>query len=507
MTREKYFVTLCTVIILFGPLLFTSVSLSVEAEQGGGSSCRVLKDADGLRQLLPACWYQQAAGLKVVTFKKNLRYGHELSLDPTILSKQLDEIRAQGFSAIEIFAPADGVKAYNGLDQKNYYRIDPDLGTMDDFRQAIRLAHSKGLAAIIFINLGYYSVEAPDWIQATKDKKNGVVSDKTKWFLWADKPDGPAPVTQEDNLVTPQEREKDKAFWGWHYSEAAGAYYWSRWQAEGPNKSVIPLPQMNWGDSGWREEVERIVRFWMDTGIDGMLIDAPLCYPNQTWAHNRQHITSVIASYGNTLMDPEGGRETTAWITEAGYNTMHDYYADYVTAIESGNASKLESNLHGWHDATVESGGTLYSAHWSNKFAADSAKRHLQQALIVGVGGIMVYTKAQGNPDAEEARNLHLKQQHPALYPTARRIQLLTNSDDKYYAILKTAKDGSERMVVVYNFQSTPQTVRLNLGVVDSAGIVDVQTGAVIDLPDQFYPVPVDVPAYGYRFFTVLPHQ
>jgi len=145
MPRREYLVPLCTFIVLFCSFLFTSVSLSAEAEQASGSSCKVLKNPDGLRQLIPDCWYQKAAGLKVVTFKKNLRYGHELSLDPTILSGQLDEIKAQGFSAIEIFAPADGVKAYNGLDQKNYYRIDPDLGTMDDFRQAIRLTHSKGL--------------------------------------------------------------------------------------------------------------------------------------------------------------------------------------------------------------------------------------------------------------------------------------------------------------------------------------------------------------------------
>ncbi|HVN19521.1 MAG TPA: alpha-amylase family glycosyl hydrolase [Dongiaceae bacterium] len=506
MTNAKRFITVC-IVFLSCYILSSWLFLFAQVDRVAGHSCKVLKDADGMRGLLPDCWYQKAAGLKVVTFKKNLHYGHELSLDPAVLSNQLDEIKAQGFSAIEIFAPADGLTAYNGLDQQNYYRIDPELGTMDDFRRAVRLAHSKGLAAIIFVNLGYYSVEAPDWIQATRDKKNGVVSDKTKWFLWSDRPDAPVPLTQEDIYVTPEERAKNKAFWGWHYSEAAGAYYWARWQAEGSNNSVIPLPQMNWGDPGWREEAERIVRFWMDTGIDGMLIDAPLCYPNQTWAHNRNYITSVIASYGNTLIDPEGGRATTAWITEAGYDTMHDYYPDYVSAIESGNPNKLESSLIGWHDAIVESGGTLYSAHWSNKYAGEPAKRHLQQALIVGVGGIVVYTKFQGNPDAEEARNLHLKQLHPALFPTARRRKLATNSDDKYYAILKTAEDRSERMVLVYNFQSTPQTVQVNLGDLDSPGIVDVQTAEVIPQPDQFHPVPVDVPANGYRFFTVFPHK
>ncbi len=505
MTSIRHFMTFCIVMFLFS-LASNSPYLSAQNDQLNGSSCKVLKDGDGLRGLLPDCWYQKAAGLKVVTFKKNLRYGHELSLDPAVLSTQLDEIKNQGFSAIEIFAPAEGLTAYNGLDAKNHFRIDPELGNMDSFRWAVRLAHSKRLAAIVFINLGYFSVEAPDWIQAAKDKKSGVASDKAKWFLWADKPDAPAPPTQEDIYVTPADRTRAKAYWGWHYSETAASYYWARWKAEGPDKSSIPLPEVNWGDPGWRQEAERIVRFWMDTGIDGTLIDAALCYPNQTWAHNRQYITSVISSYGNTLIDPEGGRDT-AWLTEAGYNTLHDYGMDYGAAIDSGNPGQIESDLRRYHDSVVQAGGVLYSAHWSNKYASAPAKRHLQQALIVGVGGIVVYTKFQGSPDAEEARNLHLKNLHPALQPAATRRKLATNADDKYYAILKTGQDGSEHMVAVYNFQPTPQTVQVYLGVVDTPGMVDVQTGAVLPQADQFHPLAVDLPAYGYRFFTVLPRM
>ena len=504
MTITKQFIPFCVVMSLLGLIPCGSIHLSAQVDRPNSISCKVLKDADGLRRSLPDCWYQKAASLKVVTFKKNLRYGHELSLDPAILSTQLDEIENQGFSAIEIFAPAEGLTAYNGLDTKNHFRIDPALGNMDDFRRAVRLAHSKRLAVIVFINLGYFSVEAPDWIRAAKDKKAGLASDKTRWFLWADKPDAPAPPTQEDSYMTAADRERNKAYWGWHYSKPAASYYWSRWKADGPDKLVIPLPEVNWGDPGWRQEAERIVRFWMETGIDGMLIDAALCYPNQTWEHNRQYITSIIASYGNTLIDPEGGRDT-AWLTEAGYNTLHDYGLDYGAAIDSGNPSQIESALRRYHDLVVEAGGVLYSAHWSNKFASDPAKRHLQQALIVGVGGIVVYTKFQGSPDAEEARNLRLKQEHLALQPTATRRKLATNADDKYYAILKTARDGSERMVAVYNFQPTPQTVQVYLGVVDTPGMVDVLTGAGLPEPDQFHPVRVDLPAYGYRFFTVIP--
>jgi hypothetical protein len=177
---------------------------------------------------------------------------------------------------------------------------------------------------------------------------------------------------------------------------------------------------------------------------------------------------------------------------------------DYVTAIDSGNPSQIERDLRWYHDSVVENGGEVYSRVWTNHYENDPARRHLKRALTVGAGGIVVYTKGQGSPDAEEGRTLHLKQLHPALYPTATRRKLATNADDKYYAILKTAKDGSERMVAAYNFQRTPQTVQVNLGVVDSPGRVDTQSAALIVQLDQFHPVAVELPAYGYRFLTVL---
>jgi hypothetical protein len=62
-------------------------------------------------------------------------------------------------------------------------------------------------------------------------------------------------------------------------------------------------------------------------------------------------------------------------------------------------------------------------------------------------------------------------------------------------------------MVAVYNFQPTPQTVQVNLGVIDSPGMVDAQSAALITQPDQFHPVTVELPAYGYRFLTVLSRE
>lgn len=103
---HKSYVKHARIILFFCCLyLFDQAPLRGQAEHGNDGSCKVLKDADGMRRLLPDCWYKKAARIKVVTFKKNLTYAYELSLDPILLSTQLEEIKNQGFSAIEIFAP------------------------------------------------------------------------------------------------------------------------------------------------------------------------------------------------------------------------------------------------------------------------------------------------------------------------------------------------------------------------------------------------------------------
>ena len=334
-------------------LLFVILPLALSnATETAKPECRVLKKDESLRTLLPPCWYQKVAGWEIVTFKKHMHYGHELSLDPNELSLQLDQIKAQGIQAIEIFAPAEGRAAYNGLDTVNHFRIDPELGTMDDFRRAVRLAHSKGIAVVVFINLGYFSVEAPDWLEAVRDKRAGQDTPKVRWFLWSDKADTPPPPTQEDIYVTREERDRAKDYWGWKFSEEANAYYWARWKATGKDGTLISLPQLNWGSADWREQAAHVVRFWMDTGIDGMLIDAPLCYPNQTWAQNRKYITDIISSYGNVFMDPEGGRDP-AWITEAGYDVLHDYGLSYAPNTFKWQPDIIEQSIKSGHDTNV----------------------------------------------------------------------------------------------------------------------------------------------------------
>ena len=473
------------------------------------------KAGGSLRHLIPERWWETTVGVKIVTLKRGRTYSNVLALDPDRAAEQLDQFKVQGFQAIEIFAPAQGRYAYSGLDTTNHYRIDPELGSMEDFCRVVRIAHGKGLAVVTFINLGYFSVEAPDWIEACKSRDSG----QAKWFSWADAHDAPPPPEDSVFRVTQKtagdsDTIEDYPTWGWQYSELAGRYYWARWQAEDQDGNWVGLPQTDWSRDEWLREAERIVRFWMDTGLDGMVIDAPLYYTGLTWEKNNQTMSSVIASYGNTYIQPEGGREV-SWITEGGYNGIQDYgmmigvgsFPDkdwensIVTAIETGDPRPIEACLRNYHDIMVAEGAALYQTSRGVPEYEDTSKRHLERAVVVAIGNTAAYGRRHGDPDAEESWFLRTARLHPALHPLSRRCQLPTQADEKHYALLRTAADGSERVLVVLNFQSTSQTVEVDLSGVDASGLVELRHGELIRRQNPFS---VELPAYGYRFFQVL---
>ena len=68
--------------------------------------------------------------------------------------------KKEGITALEIFAPEEGGNSYDGLDAIDRFRLDPALGSMQDFRRLVQQAHHAGLAVVTFQNLGYSSVEA-----------------------------------------------------------------------------------------------------------------------------------------------------------------------------------------------------------------------------------------------------------------------------------------------------------------------------------------------------------
>ncbi len=142
--------------------------------------------------------------------------------------------------------PIHNSPSYHGYDVTDYRSINPDYGTMEDFKFFVEEAHKRGIKVIIDLVLNHSSTQI-DWFQ---DAVSSTSSDKRNWYRW---------TTSQPNYSGP---------WGqtvWHGSNN-GYYYGLFWGG---------MPDLNYEEPEVVEEMNDITRFWLeDVGIDGYRLDA-----------------------------------------------------------------------------------------------------------------------------------------------------------------------------------------------------------------------------------------
>ena len=284
-------------------------------------------------------WYVSAAAIHRVTLKPQTQYWRfeQLSMKPAEAEQQMLAWKKEGITALEIFAPEAGGNSYDGLDAKDRFRLDPGLGSRQDFRRLVKQAHTVGLAVVTFQNLGYSSLDAPQFLKAEDDMRAGRDTREARFFFWSKTQNAPPPAMSNSYFLTrpkqPGYNPTKNEFWQW--SDRAQQYYWTRWPGKDANGQITHLPQYNWAGNEWPAEAQKVVRFWMDTGLDGMILDAVNWYTGATWKKTNDSITGPISGYGHKFIQPEGGGafhsdDPVGWVTEG---TLPIYM---ITAWESG---------------------------------------------------------------------------------------------------------------------------------------------------------------------------
>ncbi len=133
----------------------------------------------------------------------------------------------------------------HGYDVQDYYRIDPDYGTIDDLRRLLDAAHARGMHVIVDLVLNHTSSEHP-WFEASR----GRASAFRDWYLWS---------TTLPRMVGP---------WGqqvWHFG-GTGYYYGLFWSE---------MPDLDYRNPDVSVQMFDVVRFWLDeVGVDGFRLDA-----------------------------------------------------------------------------------------------------------------------------------------------------------------------------------------------------------------------------------------
>ena len=221
-----------------------------------------------------------------------------------------------------------------GYDVANYCDIDPLFGTLDDFKELIEKAHERGINVMVDFVPNHTSNQHPWFLESRSNK----LSDKKDYYVWRDaKPDGGLPNNWLSIFGGP----------AWEWDEERGQYYLHTFLKE--------QPDLNWDNQAVREEMKRVVRFWMDLGVDGIRADAvrwiskdpdfrddpvnkllrnteaPNQFDSLTHKHSRfgknlfkylRELTDVMAEYDNRIVIFED-------YPDANYSTKEQYLGFY----------------------------------------------------------------------------------------------------------------------------------------------------------------------------------
>ena len=139
----------------------------------------------------------------------------------------------------------------NGYDVEDYYNIDPRYGTMEDFEELSREAEKRGIKLMLDMVFNHTSSNH-EWFQKARA---GDEKYKNFYIFKNGKPDGSAPTNWESK------------FGGnaWEYVPEMDEYYLHLFH--------VKQPDLNWDNPEVREEVKKIVRFWMNKGVKGFRFD------------------------------------------------------------------------------------------------------------------------------------------------------------------------------------------------------------------------------------------
>ena len=141
--------------------------------------------------------------------------------------------------------PITKAHSYHGYDTLDYYDVDPDYGTLDDFRELIAEAEKRGIRIVMDLVVNHTSSKHEWFVRSAQGDPQYA-----DWYVWAD---------ENPNYAGP---------WGapaW-YRRGDRFYYAPFWSE---------MPDLNYDNPAVTAEMYNVARFWLEeTGVHGFRLDA-----------------------------------------------------------------------------------------------------------------------------------------------------------------------------------------------------------------------------------------
>lgn len=178
------------------------------------------------------------------------------------LIEKLDYLQDLGVTALWLLPFYPSPLRDDGYDIADYMSINPDYGSMADFRKLLREAHSRGLRVITELVLNHTS-DQHAWFRRARRAPAG--SEERDFYVWSDTSD-----RYKDARIIFKDFEPSN----WSWDPVARAYYWHRFYHH--------QPDLNYENPAVHKAMFRVIDFWLDMGVDGVRLDAvPYLYEEE----------------------------------------------------------------------------------------------------------------------------------------------------------------------------------------------------------------------------------
>ena len=173
------------------------------------------------------------------------------------VTEKLDYLQDLGVDAIWLLPISPSPLRDDGYDVSDYYGILPQYGTMEDFRELVRLAHERSLKMIVELVPNHTSDQHP-WFQASRDPNHPEHEKYKDYYVWSD-----TDQRYKEARIIFLDTEKSN----WTFDPVRKQFYWHRFFSH--------QPDLNYDNPEVQREMLRVVQFWIDQGVDGIRVDAP----------------------------------------------------------------------------------------------------------------------------------------------------------------------------------------------------------------------------------------
>ncbi len=197
-------------------------------------------------------WYKDAViyQLHVRTFNDSNNDG--IGDFPGLMQK-LDYLQDLGIDALWLMPFFPSPLRDDGYDISDYNSVHPSYGSLEEFKEFLKSAHSRKIRVIIEMVLNHTS-DQHQWFQEARSSRDNP---KRDWYVWSD---------TDDRYKGARIIFLDTELSNWAWDPISKSYYWHRFFSH--------QPDLNYDNPAVFEAMWQVMKFWLDIGVDGFRLDA-----------------------------------------------------------------------------------------------------------------------------------------------------------------------------------------------------------------------------------------